>query len=220
MEVIDRVFKISLDDEGEGTGFALDIDGKQYLITAKHVLGITAPSYIRIYHDDCWKRVFATPVGSSNVDVAVFSLPMLIAHPDMILPAEPGGFIMAQDVYFAGFPLGLFTEGIESPFPTPLIKKAIISGKQAGGLETPFYLDGHVNPGFSGGPVFLKQKNHQKFVISMIISSFEGTREPVFNNDKEHPNLTVIANSGIIHALSISNAISLIKENPIGFPIN
>lgn len=217
MEVIDRVFRIAHGD-AEGTGFAIDIDGRQYLVTARHVIDIDAPALIEIFQDDSWKSVLATPVGVGDNDVAVFSLPFLVAHPGMILDVSPGGFLMAQDVFFAGFPLGIRTSGLQSPFPTPLIKKAIISGKAPGGREAPFYLDGHVNPGFSGGPVFLKLPNAQRFTVAMVVSSFEGMVEPVFLGKNEHDELSIVANSGIIRALSISNAIDLIRSHPIGHP--
>jgi S1-C subfamily serine protease len=218
MEIIDRVFRIAYDG-GEGTGFALDVDGRQYLVTARHVIDADRPVSIAILQDNIWKSVLATPLGPGATDVAVFSLPVLIAHPEMVLDVSPGGFYMAQDVFFAGFPLGIETAGVQSSFPTPLIKKAIISGKAPGGVVAPFYLDGHVNPGFSGGPVFLKLPGAERYTVAMVVSSFEGTVEPVFDGDSEHDQLTVIANAGIIRALSISNAIDLIRSNPIGCSI-
>jgi hypothetical protein len=224
-EVIDRVFKISSED-GEGTDFMLDISGRQYLITAKHVVSDLSTTYLRLFHDHAWKGIRAVPVGQSDVDIAVFALPYLIAHPQMVLETAVGGFFSAQEVFFAGFPLGLEMAGVDSLYPMPLVKKAIISGAAPGGIKAPFYLDGNVNHGFSGGPVYLKIPGTQKFVVSMVISSFVGTPEPVFvaadqqpaDDDIAHPRQYILANSGIIRAFSIKNALDLIAENPIGHP--
>lgn len=218
MEIVDRVFKVAKDDS-EGTGFALDVDGKQYLITAKHVIDDRNPCYIDIFHDNSWKKVWAEPIGISPVDISVFRLSTLIADPRMVMDVVLGGFYMAQEVFFAGFPLGLSTPGVNSPFPVPLIKRAIISGSADGGNLTPFYLDGHVNPGFSGGPVYLKILGQQKFSIAMVISSFHGTQEPVINNHGIETDKHVIMNSGIIFALSINNVLDLISTNPEGYPL-
>lgn len=66
------------------------------------------------------------------------------------LDSTPIAFGM--DVFFYGFPLGnLGTEALGIKFP--LVKKAIVSGWVKYNGADVMVLDGHVNPGFSGGPV-------------------------------------------------------------------
>ncbi len=77
------------------------------------------------------------------MDVSVLAPLTQLTRKEMKLDTSPGDFFIGQDVYFAGFPLGLVGQGIASPFPAPLIKKAIISGAPGEGYKFPFYLDGH-----------------------------------------------------------------------------
>ena len=68
--------------------------------------------------------------------------------------------IYGQEVFFAGFPFGenLFTtstQTVNGLFPMPFVKKGIISAEATENGATILYLDGHNNPGFSGGPICL-----------------------------------------------------------------
>ncbi len=49
MEIVDRVFHIAV-GEAKGTAFSLDIDDRQYLVTAKHMVqNIDGPTTIQIF---------------------------------------------------------------------------------------------------------------------------------------------------------------------------
>ena len=219
MEIVDRVFHIAV-GETKGTAFSLDIDGHQYLVTAKHMVQqIDGPATIQIFRGNNWTELQVELVGHSDVDVSVLAPLTQLTRKEMKLDAAPGDFFIGQDVYFAGFPLGLVGQGIASPFPAPLIKKAIISGAPGEGYKFPFYLDGHNNPGFSGGPVYLQFPGQPQWVVSMIISSFRFVRDPVYDRDGQQTGLHVHQNSGIIHAYNIRNALELIGQNPIGFEL-
>lgn len=219
MEIVDRVFKI---DSGEATGsaFSLDVDDRQYLVTAKHVVpNIAGASTVKVFHGGNWKALQVALVGHSDVDVSVLAPSVQLTYEEMKLSAAPGGFFAGQDVFFAGFPLDIVGQNIDSPFPAPLIKKAIISGAEGEGYKFPFYLDGHNNPGFSGGPVYLQIPGQRQFMVSMIISSFTAFRNPVYDDDQKPSGLHVLQNSGIIQAYNIRNALELIGQNPIGFEL-
>jgi hypothetical protein len=62
---------------------------------------------------------------------------------------------LSQDAYFLGYPYGLHAEGgsLNAHFPLAIVKKACLSMFALGGPDAYILLDGHNNPGFSGGPV-------------------------------------------------------------------
>ncbi len=52
VEIVDRVFQIALSD-AIGTAFSLDVDDRQYLVTARHMVqNIDRPTTIQIYHSE------------------------------------------------------------------------------------------------------------------------------------------------------------------------
>jgi len=60
--VYTRVFEIKVGGSA-GSAFTLDLDGRQYLVTAKHmVAGLKAKDSVTIYENDQW----------SSIDVSVF----------------------------------------------------------------------------------------------------------------------------------------------------
>ena len=77
--------------------------------------------------------------------------------------------MLSQDVYFLGFPYDLTNDGgtINRNFPIPLIKKGILSAIQVGEVKT-LLLDGHNNPGFSGGPVVCQIVNGRSDELTAI----------------------------------------------------
>jgi hypothetical protein len=220
MEVVDRVFRITV-GESEGTAFALDVAGRQYLVTAKHVVEqIHGPTIIGIWHNNSWQSLNIELVGHSDVDVSVLAPKVRLADPAMKLETVMGGFYVAQDAYFAGFPLGIMGQSVESLFPTPLVKKAIISGKAGPGFKNAFLLDGHGNPGFSGGPVYLTAPGATKYAVAMVITSFTAQCDKVLDKRGKPTSLVVLQNSGIMAAFSVRNALDLIDSNPMGLPVS
>ena len=218
MEIVDRVFHIAL-GEAKGSAFSLDIDDHQYLVTAKHMVqNIDGPTTIQIFRGNNWTELQVELVGHSDVDVSVLAPSTQLTRKEMKLDAAPGGFFAGQDVFFAGFPLDIVGQNIASPFPAPPIKKAVISGAAGQGYKFPFYLDGHVNRGFSGGPVYLQIPGQRQFVVSMIVSSFVFWPDPVYDGEKPS-GLHVQQNSGIMQAYNIRNALELISQNPIGLEL-
>ena len=131
---------------------------------------------------------------------------------------------MAQQVFFLGFPLGLTGSGeeINRKFPLPLVKTGIVSAIDF----TPpykFWIDGHNNLGFSGGPVVfmpheLKQSGSAEYKIAGVIRGYWPSREKVYGNSNQEIGY-VRENSGIILAHGINHAVDLIESNPIGCEI-
>jgi hypothetical protein len=216
--VIHRVFRIRF-KESRGSAFAIDVDGRQYLVTAKHLVpSLTDSGELEIYSNGGWTRAACRLVGHADGDLDVSTL----AVDQRLTPSElPVGLAMAglfygQDAYFLGFPYGDLTRYGFGPegYPLPFVKKAIVSCFD-GGL---MYLDGHNNPGFSGGPVVYLSPGERDFRIAGVISGFRYENEPVFAGETATA-LTYQYNTGIVLAHSIEYAVSLAKARPIGFAL-
>lgn len=222
--VIHRVFFLKA-GEGTGTVFAIDEGGKQYLVTAAHVVeGLSAPYNVSIFHQGQWKDLPLQLTGISSVaDVAVFSAGVQLA-PSYSLPATTNGVIYGQDVHFLGFPYGIVSDigTLNRGFPFPLVKAACLSAfiKDDNGASI-ILLDGHNNPGFSGGPVVFHEHGQplsSGLRVMSVVSGYRFAHEPVFLGDAESP-AVVRANTGIVITYDIKHAIELIQQNPNGVPI-
>jgi len=99
--VLRRVLMLRLaGSESFGTGFTLEADGRQYLITAKHVVaGMKAEGTVEIRQGDGWSpvpvRVFRC---DDPVDIAVLVAPKQLT---VAFPLEPNmaEIMHGQDVY-------------------------------------------------------------------------------------------------------------------------
>ena len=60
--VIYRIFQIRWNDRS-GTCFTIDVDGKQYLCTARHCLRDFDSGQIKIFHEGTWKNLGVELVG-------------------------------------------------------------------------------------------------------------------------------------------------------------
>jgi hypothetical protein len=131
------------------------------------------------------------------------------------------GLALGEDLYFLGFPYGIVMDfaQLNNGYPLPLCKRACVSA--LGGTMPNFpdmLLDGHNNPGFSGGPVIYSRSGPTGFMVAGVITAFMAMREPVHAQGTPTP-FTYNYNTGIIHAYSIEHAVNMIKANPIGFAL-
>jgi hypothetical protein len=228
----------------QGTGFTLEVDGRQYLITAKHVVaGLKAEDIIEIRKADQWSPVNMKIFRCDDpIDIAVLVPPNQLT---VTFPLEPTmkGIRYAQDMYFAGFPYGLFTNS-GGLFPLAFIKKAIMSASTSENGITTIFLDGHNNPGFSGGPIVYRDLDRSDFTFKLagVVSGFRFDRTPVLKPEEIKPEQikpediarnrivtknghffrltdsedSVDFNTGIVVGYGISHALHLIAKNPIG----
>lgn len=217
--VFSRVFLIAFGG-GQGTAFTIDYNAKEYIITAKHVVDNIRQGdsvSISIFHDNAWKNidVYVYYPDNPEIDIAV------LVHDKQISPllkCEPtmDKIVMGQDVYFLGFPYGLnMPVEINNKYPIPFVKKATLSaivGSET--TERILYLDGHNNPGFSGGPVVWENNDTTEFKICSVISGYRlHTREVEHKTGKT--DLYYQENSGIIISYGIDHAIDVIIKNGI-----
>lgn len=220
--VYQRVFQIKF-GESTGTIFAIDVDNKQYLITARHVLeGWDRTSNGQVFFNGEWKDLPLAVVGISDVaDIAVLATNLQVS-PTYVMEATAAGTIWGQDVYFLGFPYGWHADvdaNINRGFPMPFVKKAIISAMASDDGVQHLFLDGHNNPGFSGGPVVFRESGNNDLKVAAVISGYRYTEEPIFSGSTVVP-LAYRYNTGIVVAHSIKVATDLIAANPTGFPVS
>lgn len=218
-EILQRTFKVKSSDS-IGTCFTIDVEGRQYLVTARHLVdSLASAGTLQIWHDKMWKSVEVTLVGhgTGHIDITVFapSTPISANYP----LALEGSYRLAQDVYFLGFPYEMGSEvgPMNREFPIPMVKKGIISGFQTEGEASVIYLDGHNNPGFSGGPVVCEKASGRERTTSVIgvISGYRYDAAPIYA-DNSKTRFTYHANTGIVIAIGIKHALELIEKDSAG----
>ncbi|MER9410652.1 hypothetical protein [Mesorhizobium sp. M0589] len=118
------------------------------------------------------------------------------------------GLIYGQEVYFLGFPFGWTGHfHTHDGYPLPFVKRATAS------LFDPvlLYLDGHNNPGFSGGPVVFHPPNQNDFRIAGIISGYRTATE-VIKIGEIVTEFSTTVNTGIIHSYPLKSRWNLSKQ--------
>jgi hypothetical protein len=195
------------------------VDDRQYLVTAKHVIEtLVGDAQIEVYANGGWTALPVKLVGHApaEIDVSAMATNRRMTPGPLPLEPSPDGIFYGQDVYFLGFPYNILSPYLlgTGGFPLPFAKKAILSCFD----RDLVLLDGHNNPGFSGGPVVFAETNHRDFKVAAVISGFQAVEEPVYASGQPTP-LVYRYNTGIIVAYSIGHAVSLIQANPAGYQL-
>jgi hypothetical protein len=229
-----------------GTIFSIDIDHREYWLTAKHILtGAKHPPYgsvteksvsLSILNPNAqgeqWESVnFSVIDPGKDVDIVVLaaSEPLMRNPATVTAPPDAPGttvFFIGFDCEFLGYPSVVgFTwhatvaEGGKT-YWLPFVKHCTVSGANSEGLNI-LFLDGINNEGFSGGPVIYGTGAQQK-IIGVISSFISEPAEvmalvPAQNvMQPKEPKETANVNSGFIIAFSISYAVDAIHKSPIG----
>ncbi len=214
--VLHRVFRIQF-GENEGTAFTIDVDGREYLVTARHVVqGIEDAGMLGMFSNRAWSDIPASLVGHGlgELDVSVLTLPEPLTPSHLPCEATFGGMIWGQDAYFLGFPFGLFGQWtLGGGYPMPLIRRATISAidlvVEDSRLAT-FLLDGMGDTGFSGGPLVFQDSETRKFKIAGVVVG----KEQFVEADRH--GVTHVQEAGLMRAYGINHAVELARANPIG----
>ena len=170
--VLQRTFRIKY-GENTGTCFTIDVDDRQYIATARHVVdGIQGKDSVEISHEGFWKtlRTEIAWLSPSEQDIAILVLEFQVSPTHPLEPTS-AGMVLGQDVYFCGYPYGLTVEAgpdINQGFPIPLVKKGILSGMS----PNHFLIDAINSPGFSGGPVVFDAPQSNDFKAAGVISGY------------------------------------------------
>jgi hypothetical protein len=188
---------------GQGTGFTLDVDGKQYLVTAKHmVTGLKLEDTIQVRKYDAagnlkWVDLKMKIFNCDDpVDIAV-----LVPREQLTIsgPLEPSGDgespPFGQDVFFVGFPYGLSmeftsaTSEISVTTPFAYVRRAILSAMKSAKagevVNTEFISDGYNLGGFSGSPVVFNPNGNPRVIA--VISGFRPDYGPVLTPQEIKP---------------------------------
>lgn len=222
--------------------FCVDVDGREYWITAKHVLtGAEHPPYgslkiesvslkilDQLSPQEHWIPVtFKVLDPGKDIDIAVLAAPTpLLNKPAASEPLASSTVLIGGDCEFLGFPFG---EGWRASFENgqsawlPYIKHCTVSAMNKD-AATIWVLDGINNKGFSGGPVIFSAGADQK--IMAVVSGYETELAQVSPSaahkraqkpaQRASAGGTVTLNAGFIVAYDTSYALDAIHKNPIG----
>lgn len=82
-------------------------------------------------------------------------------------------------------------------------------------------LDGHNNPGFSGGPVVFREagKLGTDYQVASVISGYRFEPETILDAEGNETQYRYRSNTGIILSYNINHALDAIHDNPIGIEI-
>lgn len=214
---LQRTFRIQY-GQATGTCFVIDILGRQYLISAAHVIPSQEHSItVQIRRDGKWEDLACKLVGVGKVaDVIVLLPERRLIDTDPLEP-QSDGITLSQDVFFLGFPFGLESDlgHLNNGYPIPLVKKACVSAIETVDKSIPILLDGHNNPGFSGAPVVWGYPNRGTQYVLGIVSGYRYDSNPVLTQTGQ-TEFFVKDNTGIISVYSIRTAMALIEINPLG----
>ena len=215
--ILQRTFHIKYNGQ-TGTCFTIDVDGKRYLITARHIVeSIQDADVVEISRKRKWFPLRVRLVGHAKKKIDITALaPQELFGASHPLTLSIANLVYAEDVYFLGFPYSLSMEvptKMNNGFPLPLVKKAAVSAISL--KDRPILLDGHNNRGFSGGPVARRGTKEEQTVIG-IVSGYPAEIQKVHDENGNETSYTYEMNTGIIYIYDIKHALNIIEENPIG----
>ncbi len=215
--ILKRTFGIRC-GEKSGTCFTVDIDNKRYLVTAKHLVEeVQNQDTIHIRRDEEWipYSVRLVGAGPGDSDISVLAPDCLFGETTSLLVSTENMEIYG-DVYFLGFPYNLNCDSgnLNAQYPFPLAKKGILSAFCID--KNLLLLDGHNNPGFSGGPVVLGNKSEQ---IIGVISGYKPDTDSVLDKNGKAGPYTYTVNTGIVYAYDSRIINELVAKNPIGIKL-
>ena len=217
-----------------GTCFTINVDNRQYIITARHLFKHRNEHDFWTYRGDSidikfnkqWNPIPIKIIGhcTQEIDISVLTaqirIPLLGGYE---FPTDKNEIWYGDEMYFLGFPHQREADiGYNIPFP--ILKSAKVSG---GNLDY-LLLDGHNNSGFSGGPVVYKRSRlvDKDQGLSMVVGPnpllFAGVVSGYFEEEVEgdliQTNIGVKSkvNSGMMIVYRIEHALAVIHQNPIG----
>jgi hypothetical protein len=205
-----------------GSAFTIEVDGRQYLVTAKHVIagfdvGAKDSDPVCFFFKENWHTLEINRVWypSDGSDVAVMSLRHIMGQTNEHGP--DANFLRHQDCYIVGFPYAQRSSPAilerENGFPYPFARKGIIAGvmKESDKQHPTLYVDTYANPGFSGGPIVFERLDRPRgyhYRICGVLQGYMQTEEPVIGYEKKAVStLSIFGNAHLSVGSSIQYAI-------------
>jgi|SRR5690554_339271 len=206
-----------------GSSFVINFDKRQFLVSAKHIF------------KDCisGQKVDLTIINEHNAEISIKSkiyfhknelidiaiIPIDLICNDTLEIKDPNSAAIGQECLFLGFPLYDFLKTEHDIGSFALVKKAILSGRVK--LDNGVYalvLDGHNNPGFSGGPIITHNDLIENTYIVGVISGYYIQKDKnkfsigETNNYFKEVEVEINTNSGIIISYDTDYIKEIIKE--------
>lgn len=201
-----------------GTCFYTGIEKKVYLITARHLFSDSIVSdskvAIEIWQNNRWDKIEGNLLLHNNreIDIALIDINQSDEN-EMPYDLTVKGMSLSQECFFLGFPYNYKMDvkpELNNGRPIPFIKKGIISAWNVDNSGTfKIFLDGHNNPGFSGGPVVIANLNSKKFSVIGIISSYIAQNNVV---NTPFGQMSFNENSGIVNVYAIKHVFEILAK--------
>jgi hypothetical protein len=237
--MLERIFSIRLGSDA-GTCFVIEVDDRQFLVTARHVVpGIKPGDKVEVFFHGAWVPIIVNPIFPKNEKIDAVALAAdlgdLKIPGGLDIPVGSAGIVLGQKVFFLGFPFNLASRSKDRNDFIPFVKAGILSAIDYGDKKTPIvYIDGHNNPGFSGGPVIFPNlnKGHQ-LQIAAVVSGYRnqpikvvevtvpdsptaGSKDEPTSKNNSKKIQVVLENTGIVVACQLNELVEAIKNNPPG----
>ena len=203
-----------------GTAFAANRAGKQYVVTAGHVVRspVERP-WVDLNSSNGWRSVRLCPVfRSDHVDVAVFACDTELS-PSLSLPLTSDGLGSGQAVYFSGAPSGpelaACRRRVFSTATVEAIKKDLAG-------ESVLLLEGYAKPGSSGAPVVWRDSRTGVLGICGVLTGAwaappaPATGRPMGGFGR---GIIPVRAPAFIKCVDIAHVVEAIEENPNGLPV-
>jgi len=219
-QILQSVLYLKYGEKG-GSSIAVTIDKQGYIVTARHIFPKNLKNKdtieFEIMKDGKWSKFNATFLvhRNENIDIAVLKMKGP-EREENYFDIGSTDYYLSQECFFLGFPFGYKmedTSGQNSGFPLPFVKKGIISAFITDSANaTQILLDGHNNPGFSGGPVVIVQLDPNKKMKMRVISIISGYLNEKKIMKTKFGNLPYAENSGIVTSYSFDHVFEIIKR--------
>ncbi len=222
--ILTRVFWLSFKGRPRGTAFAVDVEGRQYVVTAWHVARDCEHRPAILFRQNEQLVSFENKlrfIGENiDSDVAVFAADQILVPKDFDVSLGSADLYYGSIGYALGFPsaltskeIGFLPEG--KPLPVPALAVAYFNSE---GETT--CVAGYVTNGFSGGPIIFPKLGSRRteWAIVGVCVAFPTLPRPI--DMKGAPlEFEVREPTGLIRMAKVSVAIEIINGNPSGYPL-
>ncbi len=200
-----------------GTAFTLEVDGIEYLVTARHLFDTESTEHsVSVHVNNSLTKldILQLEFGRGQADIAVLRVRQRLSPKGMDLEPTVANMTLGQDVFILGFPEQMYEDVGRhmNGFPCPLVKRGTAANLAMRDPQE-LLVDVRSNLGFSGGPVVFSPLDNPKiFRVAGVISGFKLSREAVKDKEGNDTGMYVEVNSGFLLAYGIKHAMTIIER--------